>query len=198
VKSKRIPRPEAASIDRSEHTLDRSFPSFGVFAETGSLLSESPTVHVRRRTLSLRSPSPRCSQALRPMPISRFCHRDPTCGVVSPGAVSRFGLARPPSRLEPEVVRARRRRSISATTMRCVGTPLRVLRFLARGAGMNQFTLAARTHGCPSGACNCERCRRLLDFGFPISRRAHTFSSERERRTGRSPPSRGLRPFARR
>jgi hypothetical protein len=107
------------------------------------------------------------------MPISRFCHRDPTCGVVSPGAVSRFGFARPASRLEPEFVRARRRRSISATTMRYVGTPLRVLRFLARGAGMNQFTLAAQANGYPSGPYNCERCRRLLDFGFPISRRAY-------------------------
>lgn len=197
MKSERIPRPEAASIDRAEHT--RSLVSeLRSVAETGFLLSESPTVHVRHRTLSLRSPSPRCSQALRPMPISRFCHRDPTCGVVSPGAVSRFGFARPPSRPRPEVVRARRRRSISATTMRYVGTPLRVLRFLARGAGMNQFTLAARTNGCPSGARSCERCRRLLDFGFPISGRARTLSSERERRTGRSPPSRGLRPFARR
>jgi hypothetical protein len=127
-----------------------------------------------RRVLSSRSllAEPVAESArkrLSPSPISRFCHRDPTRDFVSPGAVSRFGFALHRPRPEPEVLRARRRRSISATTMRYVGTPLRVLRFLARGSGANQFTLAATVNGCPSEPCSCERCRRLRDFGFPIS-----------------------------
>jgi len=102
-----------------------------------------------------------------------------------------LGLRDIPPDQRPEFVRTRRRRSISATTMRYVGTPLRVLRFLARGSGMNQFTLAAAANGCPSDPRDCERCHRDA-IRFPEIVLRLPPSSERRRRTGRPPPSRGF------
>lgn len=121
-------------------------------AETGSLLSESPC-GARRRG---------CSKAPRPVPISRFCHRDPTRGVVSPGAVSRFGLARRVSRRWAGS-RACTTSSIDFCNYDAMrGHPLRVLRFPARDSGMNQITLAACDQRLPvwtdataSGAVAC-------------------------------------------
>jgi len=122
---------------------------------------------VPRRVLSFRSllAEPVAEAArkhLRPVPISRFCHRDPTRVVVSPGAVSRFGLARRVSRRWAGS-RARTTSSIDFCNYDAIrGHPLRVLRFLARGSGMNQFTLAARDQRLPvwiastaSGAVAC-------------------------------------------
>lgn len=124
------------------------------------------------------SGSPFWGDHFRSTPISRFCHRDPTSDVTSPGAVSRFWastivIPQP----EPENRRAQRRRPTSATQPRCVGTSLRLRRYLARVSGVSQDTLLRAVSGLSEAAssapASCYRRVRLagthrVEVAFPL------------------------------
>lgn len=134
--NERFSRPETPFIDRSNPLLLREAPVRGLLLKevlgprNADLFSREErwnrggSRHLVRRFRGEPPPergSPFWGKLFRSTPISRFCHRDPTSDVTSPGAVSRFWasttyIPRP----EPENRRAQRRRPTSATrfTMR--------------------------------------------------------------------------------
>jgi hypothetical protein len=122
--------------------------------------------------------SPFWGGRFRSTPMSRFCHRDPTSNVTSPGAVSRFWASTTDvPRPESENRRAQRRRPTSATQPRCVGTSIRVRRYLARVSGVSQDTLLRAVSGlseaASSASSSCYRRLRLaeihrVEVAFPL------------------------------